>query len=82
MTDQEKELKQILNGSAFFVTRYNNILTITFSGNAIFAENSYHPTPQAAEILKKIAPVLSAYTKRASVSSAIRTVWANRRPIS
>ena len=63
MTDQEKELKQILNGSAFFVTRYNNILTITFSGNAIFAENSYHPPPQAAEILKKIAPVLSAYTK-------------------
>ena len=63
MTDQEKELKQILNGSAFFVTRYNNILTITFSGKAIFAENSYHPTPQAAEILKKIAPVLSVYTK-------------------
>lgn len=63
MTDQENELKQILNGSAFFVTRHNNILTITFSGDAIFAENSYHPTRQAVEILKKIAPVLSAYTK-------------------
>ena len=63
MTDQENELKQILNGSAFSITRHNNILTMTFSGNAIFAENSYHPTVQATEILKKIAPVLSAYTK-------------------
>lgn len=63
MTDQENELKQILDDSSFFVTRHNNILILTFSGSAIFAENSYHPTRQAVEILEKIAPVLSAYTK-------------------
>lgn len=63
MTDQENELKKILRGSPFSVSRHNNILAITFSGSAIFAENSYNPAPQAVEILQKIAPVLSAYPK-------------------
>lgn len=63
MTDQENELKQILNGTAFSMTRYNNILAITFSGDAIFEKNSYHPTIQATETLKKIAPILSVYAK-------------------
>lgn len=63
MTDQEKELKQVLKKTPFSVTRQNNILTISFSGDAIFAENSYHPTVKATEALKKTAKVLSTYTK-------------------
>ena len=63
MTDQEKELKQILRKTPFSLSRQNNILTMTFSGSAIFAENSYHPTEKAIETLKKTAAILSAYKK-------------------
>lgn len=63
MTDQENELKQILKETPFSLVRHNNILVISFSGESIFAPNSYHPTKAATQTLEKIALVLSVYDK-------------------
>ncbi len=63
MTDQENELKLILEKTPFPLLRHNNILVISFSGESIFAPNSYHPTETATQTLKKIALILSVYDK-------------------
>ena len=63
MTDQEDELTLILKETPFSLVRHNNILIISFAGEAIFAANSYHPTITAMQTLEKIALVLSVYDK-------------------
>ena len=63
MDTQEDELKQLLDGTSFRITRYNNILILIFSGNEIFGSNGYTLRQKAKDTLIKIASVLSMYDK-------------------
>ncbi len=63
MTAQEKEIRALATSPAFTVKRRKNILIVTLTGNAVFAQNSYRVEEPAAEFLKKLAAVVADYDK-------------------
>lgn len=63
MTAQENEIRALAGNPAFTVKRRKNILIVTLTGNAVFAQNSYRVKEPAAEFLKKLAAVVADYDK-------------------
>lgn len=63
MTAQESEIRALLTNPAFTLKRRKNILIVTLTGNAVFAQNSYRVEEAAAEFLKKLAAVVADYDK-------------------
>lgn len=63
MTAQETEIRALAANPAFGLKRRKNILIVTLTGNAVFAQNSYRVEEHAAEFLKQLAGVLADYDK-------------------
>ena len=63
MSNQEKELLSVLNGTSFQLFRYNNILVVSLSGKDLFKEDNNEFSTVVEKTLQKIAPVLARYDK-------------------
>ena len=63
MTAQENEIRALTTNPAFGLKRRKNILIVTLTGNAVFAQNSYRMEAPAADFLKRLASVVADYDK-------------------
>ena len=63
MTAQENEIRALTTNPAFGLKRRKNILIVTLTGNAVFAQNSYRVEAPAADFLKRLASVVADYDK-------------------